>query len=137
VDLFGFSKSRFTARLCTKISTAGCFQHCIDCTFNADAKIVSALHRLGTTLLFKSEKSIVRNNPIIALQLLLKDAKDTLKRVKEKISHVDGVRIDMITSGTQAQKNSRRKIQPGKKTCQRCIETGRNVERSQQGRSIG
>lgn len=72
-------------------------------------KIVSALHRLGTTLLFKSEKSIVRNNPIIALQLLLKDAKDTLKRVKEKISHVDGVRIDMITSGTDAQKTAEEK----------------------------
>jgi hypothetical protein len=67
-------------------------------------KIISVLHRLGKTLLFKSEKSIVRSNPITALQMLLNDAKDTLKRVKEKISHVDGVRIDMIQSGTQSQK---------------------------------
>jgi len=72
-------------------------------------KIVSALHRLGTMLLFKSEKSMVRNNPIIALQMLLNDAKDTLKRVKEKISHVDGVRIDMITNGTNAQKTAEEK----------------------------
>ena len=50
-------------------------------------KIVSVLNRLGRTLLFKSEKSIVRNNPVIALQLLLNDAKDTLKRVKDKITH--------------------------------------------------
>jgi hypothetical protein len=67
------------------------------------------LHRLGRTLLFKSEKSIVRNNPITALQLLLNDAKDTLKRVKEKISHVDGVRIDMIQSGTHSQKTREEK----------------------------
>jgi hypothetical protein len=72
-------------------------------------KIISALHRLGSTLLFKSEKSIVRNNPVIALQMLLNDAKDTLKRVKEKISHVDGVRIDMIQSGTQAQNTAEEK----------------------------
>ncbi|MEO6721110.1 MAG: hypothetical protein ABIN67_12095 [Ferruginibacter sp.] len=72
-------------------------------------KIISALHRLGSTLLFKSEKSIVRNNPVIALQMLLNDAKDTLKRVKEKISHVDGVRIDMIQSGTQAQSTAEEK----------------------------
>jgi hypothetical protein len=69
-------------------------------------KIVSVLHRLGRTLLFKSEKSIVRNNPVTALQLLLNDAKDTLKRVKDKIAHVDGVRIDMIQSGTHSQKTA-------------------------------
>ncbi len=72
-------------------------------------KIVSVLHRLGRTILFKSEKSIVRSNPVIALQLLLNDAKDTLKRVKEKISHVDGVRIDMIQSGTHSQKTAEEK----------------------------
>ena len=67
-------------------------------------KIVTVLHRLGKTLLFRSEKAIVRGNPVIALQMLLNEAKDTLKRVKDKITHVDGVRIDMIQSGTQAQK---------------------------------
>lgn len=72
-------------------------------------QIISVLHRLGKTLLFKSEKSIIRNNPIIALQMLLGDAKDTLKRVKEKIAHVDGVRIDMIQSGTQAQNTAEEK----------------------------
>ncbi len=72
-------------------------------------KIISALNRLGTTLLFKSEKSIIRNNPVIALQMLLNEAKDTLKRVKEKIAHVDGVRIDMVQSGTQAQQTAQEK----------------------------
>jgi hypothetical protein len=72
-------------------------------------KIVSLLHRIGRTILFKSEKSIIRSSPVTALQLLLNDAKDTLKRVKEKISHVDGVRIDMIQSGTQAQKTAEEK----------------------------
>lgn len=72
-------------------------------------RIVSVLHRLGTILLFKSEKSIIRKNPIEALQLLLQDAKDTLKRVKDKITHVDGVRIDMIQSGTQSQATAEEK----------------------------
>lgn len=72
-------------------------------------QIISLLHRAGKTLLFKSEKSIIRNNPIIALQMLLGDAKDTLKRVKEKIAHVDGVRIDMIQSGIQAQNTAEEK----------------------------
>lgn len=72
-------------------------------------KIISVLNRLGTTLLFRSEKSIIRNNPVVALQMLLNEAKDTLKRVKEKISHVDGVRIDMVQSGTQAQQTAQEK----------------------------
>ena len=66
-------------------------------------KIISFLHRLGTTILFKGEKSIIRNNPIESLQMLLQDAKDTLKRVKAKIASVDGVRLDMIQSGVRAQ----------------------------------
>lgn len=69
-------------------------------------KIISFLHRLGTMILFKGEKEIVRRNPIEALQLLLREAKDTLKRVKDKIAHVDGVRIDMITSGQAAQESA-------------------------------
>ncbi|MEN5233295.1 hypothetical protein [Sphingobacterium faecium] len=72
-------------------------------------KIIALLHRLGTVLLFKGEKAIIRNNPIETLQLLSKDAKDTLKRVKEKISNVDGVRIDMIQSGETAQKTAEEK----------------------------
>lgn len=67
-------------------------------------RIISVLHRLGTTLLFKGEKAIIRNNPIESLQMLLRDAKDTLKRVKDKIASVDGVRIDMISSGENAQR---------------------------------
>jgi hypothetical protein len=66
-------------------------------------RIISFLHRLGTTILFKGETSIVRNNPIASLQMLLQDAKDTLKRVKAKIASVDGVRLDMIQSGVHAQ----------------------------------
>lgn len=66
-------------------------------------QIIKVLHRLGSTLLFKGEKAIIRNNPIESLQMLLRDAKDTLKRVKDKIANVDGVRIDMIQSGVTAQ----------------------------------
>ena len=84
-------------------------------------KIISVLHRLGSTLLFKSEKSIVRNNPVIALQMLLADAKDTLKRVKEKITHVDGVRIDMIQSGTQAQNTAEEKYALVKKLAAQAV----------------
>lgn len=72
-------------------------------------KIISVLHRLGTVLLFKGEKAIIRNNPIESLQLLSREAKDTLKRVKEKIANVDGVRIDMIQSGVTAQNAAQEK----------------------------
>eukprot|EP01132_Coremiostelium_polycephalum_P021442 gene21442-25461_t len=72
-------------------------------------KIIGLLHRLGTVLIFKGEKAIIRNNPIETLQLLSKDAKDTLKRVKDKIANVDGVRIDMIQSGETAQKTAEEK----------------------------
>ena len=72
-------------------------------------KIISLLHRIGSTLLFKSEQSIIRNNPVASLQLILKDAKDTLKRVKEKITQVDGVRIDMIQSGQAAKSEAEEK----------------------------
>jgi hypothetical protein len=65
-------------------------------------KIISLLHTMGRTMLFKTEKGFIRRNPISTLQLLLEDAKDTLKRVKEKISNVDGVRINMITDAQAA-----------------------------------
>lgn len=72
-------------------------------------RIISVLHRMGTVLLFKSERSIVRNNPVESLRILLQDAKDTLKRVKDKIASVDGVRLDMIQSGVNAQKAAEEK----------------------------
>lgn len=59
-------------------------------------KIISLLHNAGRILLFKGEKSLVRKNPIETLELLNIDAKDTLKKVREKIASVDGVRINMI-----------------------------------------
>lgn len=99
-------------------------------------KIISVLHRLGRTLLFKSEKAIIRSNPVIALQMLLNDAKDTLKKVKEKIANVDGVRIDMIESGTQAQKTAEEKYSFVKTLV---AEAGKNenlaAEASKQGNS--
>ena len=60
-------------------------------------KIISFLHRLGTTVLFKGEKSIIRNNPIESLQQTLGekrtqiDALDAayepkLRELDEKIS---------------------------------------------------
>ncbi|MES2776947.1 MAG: hypothetical protein V4722_22410 [Bacteroidota bacterium] len=90
-------------------------------------KIVSVLHRLGKTLLFRSEKAIIRSNPVIALQMLLNDAKDTLKKVKDKIAHVDGVRIDMIQSGTTAQKTAEEKYALVKRFV---ADAGRNEEQA-------
>lgn len=72
-------------------------------------KIIQVLHRLGNVLLFKGEKAIIRNNPIETLQMLSRDARDTLKRVKAKIANVDGVRIEMISSGENSQKTAQEK----------------------------
>jgi hypothetical protein len=88
-------------------------------------KIVSLLHRLGSVLIFKGEKAIVRGNPIESLQMLLKEAKDTLKRVKDKITHVDAVRIDMIENGTQSQKTAEDKYNMVKRLT---VETARLEE---------
>lgn len=73
-------------------------------------RIIKLLHTIGRTLLFKSEKSFIRKNPIETLQLLLQDAKDTLKRVKEKIGNVDGVRINMITDAESSKKEAAEKF---------------------------
>ncbi|MFN5649119.1 MAG: hypothetical protein ACK458_16515, partial [Sphingobacteriales bacterium] len=97
-------------------------------------KIVNLLHRAGTMLLFKSEKQLVRSNPITALELLLRESKDTLKRVKEKITHVDGVRIDMIQSGTQSQQTAEQKYAFVKKlTAEASDRERRGAEATQQG----
>ncbi|WP_111597060.1 hypothetical protein [Chitinophaga skermanii] len=72
-------------------------------------RIIQVLHRLGNTLLFKGEKAIIRSNPIETLQMLSRDARDTLKRVKDKIANVDGVRIDMVSSAEAAQKTAEEK----------------------------
>ena len=71
--------------------------------------IVRFLHTLGTTLLFKGEKSIVRNNPLTTLQLLLNDAKDTMKKVRDKIASVDGVRINMIDDAARSKEEAEKK----------------------------
>lgn len=78
-------------------------------------RIISLLHRAGTTLLFKGEREIVRGNPVTALQMLLADAKDTLKRVKAKITNVDAVRLDMIQSGQAAQQAATEKYEYAKR----------------------
>ncbi|RQO32370.1 hypothetical protein DBR32_01835 [Taibaiella sp. KBW10] len=72
-------------------------------------KIVNLLYTLGATLLFKGEKAIVRNNPITTLQLLLNDAKDTLKKVRDKIASVDGVRINMIDEASRSKEEAEKK----------------------------
>lgn len=97
-------------------------------------QIIKVLNRLGSTLLFKSEKAIIRSNPIIALQMLLKDAKDTLKRVKDKIAHVDGVRIDMIQSGTQAQDTAQQKYELVKRFV---ADAGNHEEQARQASAQG
>ncbi len=72
-------------------------------------KIVSFLNTLGTTLLFKGEKAIVRNNPLTTLQLLANDAKDTLKKVRDKIASVDGVRLNMIDDAAKSKEEAEKK----------------------------
>jgi hypothetical protein len=67
-------------------------------------RIISLLYTIGKLLIFKGEKALIRGNPIETLQMLLIDAKDTLKKVKEKISSVDAVQIEMI-SNSEASKN--------------------------------
>ncbi len=67
------------------------------------------LHNVGKTLLFKGEKELIRRNPIETLQILNKDAKDTLKKVKEKIANVDGVRINMITDAEKSKTEAKGK----------------------------
>jgi hypothetical protein len=74
-------------------------------------KIVGFLHRVGKTVLFKGEKSFIRKNPIETLQLLNNEAKDTLKRVKEKISNVDAVRVNMITDSQSSKSDAEQKYQ--------------------------
>jgi hypothetical protein len=72
-------------------------------------KIISLLHNLGRTLLFKGEKSLVRNNPIETMQLLHNDAKDTLKKVRDKIASVDGVRANMLDEAARGKDEADKK----------------------------
>jgi hypothetical protein len=83
-------------------------------------------------LLFKGEKQLIRNNPVEALQLLLREAKDTLKRVKDKIANVDGVRIDMIQSGQQAQQSATTKYTHAKRFTTQAAELEAQAETAQQ-----
>jgi hypothetical protein len=72
-------------------------------------KIISFLHNVGKMILFKSEKELIRRNPVETLQMLNNEAKDTLKKVKEKIANVDGVRISMITDAENSKKEAEEK----------------------------
>jgi low affinity Fe/Cu permease len=72
-------------------------------------KIVSLIYNAGRILLFKGEKSLARRNPIETLELLNIDAKDTLKKVREKIASVDGVRINMIDEAVRAKDDAEKK----------------------------
>lgn len=74
-------------------------------------KIVGLLHRIGKTLLFKGEKSFIKRNPIETLQVLNEEARDTLKKVKEKISNVDAVRINMINDSQNSKTEAEQKYQ--------------------------
>jgi hypothetical protein len=72
-------------------------------------KIISLLHNAGRVLLFKGEKSLIRRNPIETLELLNIDAKDTLKKVREKIASVDGVRVNMIDEAVRSKEDADKK----------------------------
>ncbi len=97
-------------------------------------KLIGILHRAGSVLLFKTEKEIVRGSPITALQMLLNDAKDTLRRVKDKITNVNAVRLEMIESGTQSQKSAEGKYTLVKRLVE---EAGKNEELAKQQNSEG
>ncbi len=72
-------------------------------------RIVSLLHNWGKMLLFKGEKSLIRKNPIETLEMLNIDAKDTLKKVRDKIASVDGVRINMIDDAERSKAEAEQK----------------------------
>jgi chromosome segregation ATPase len=67
------------------------------------------LYNVGRLLIFKGEKALIRGNPIETLQMLLMDAKDTLKKVKEKITSVDAVQIEMVTNSEDSKKEAEEK----------------------------
>ena len=69
-------------------------------------KIIGFLNRIGKTLLFKGEKAFVGRNPIASLQLLMQDAKDTLKKVRDKITQAEGVKNEMITNAHTSNKEA-------------------------------
>ncbi|MDX2305744.1 MAG: hypothetical protein NW226_23255 [Microscillaceae bacterium] len=72
-------------------------------------KIISLLYNVGKLLIFKGEKALIRSSPIDTLQMLLMDAKDTLKKVKEKISSVEAVQIDMVSNSEASKKEAEEK----------------------------
>lgn len=74
-------------------------------------KIIGFLHQAGKTILFKSEKEMIRRNPIETLQMLNEEAKDTLKKVKDKITNVDGVRVNMISDAQSSKEEAELKYQ--------------------------
>jgi hypothetical protein len=78
-------------------------------------KIVSLLYSAGSLLLFKGEKALVQNNPISTLQMLLIEAKETLTKVKNKISNVDGVKIEMMTNSESSKQEAELKYSQVKK----------------------
>ncbi|MCE2963512.1 MAG: hypothetical protein ACK5UE_04220 [Chitinophagales bacterium] len=69
-------------------------------------KIISLIYNAGSMILFKGEKSIIRNNPIETLQILQEDANQTLRKVKSKIASVDGVKLDMISSSENSKREA-------------------------------
>jgi hypothetical protein len=91
-------------------------------------QIVGFLHRAGKTILFKSEKSLIKRNPIETLQMLNNDAVDTLKKVKEKIANVDGVRINMITDAEKSKQEAELKYQQVVKLTSHAGELDREAE---------
>ncbi|MFN8244475.1 MAG: hypothetical protein U0X40_10520 [Ferruginibacter sp.] len=72
-------------------------------------RIVNFLYNWGKLLLFKGEKSLIRRNPIETLEMLNNDARDTLKKVRDKIASVDGVRINMIDDAEKSKTEAEQK----------------------------
>ncbi len=72
-------------------------------------QIIGFLHRIGKTILFKGEQDFVSKNPIASLRLLMEDAKDTMVQVRDRITQVEGVTIEMRSDAESQQREALQK----------------------------
>ena len=73
-------------------------------------KIVNLLHTLGSILIFKSDKAIAEKFSIETLQLLLQDVKKTREAVRQRITKVEGVRVNMISEAEEQNQEVQTKV---------------------------
>ncbi|HRH30492.1 MAG TPA: hypothetical protein PK886_00270 [Candidatus Paceibacterota bacterium] len=73
--------------------------------------VVNLLHRLGRVLNKKGEIGIAKKFHMETLRNLEEDADDTYKKVRTRITQVEGVRTDMITSAEADNKSAEEKFE--------------------------